>query len=574
MPPPTNTTAATATVLTMPYSTVQDVIGATPPNYEVWYTYVPVSADIVMSFWANGNAATGYLPQTDVYTGTASSLTALGITTTKPITITVDVTTHYFFRVRQSSGTPSAALLAISTGRAQNLSSGSGAIGINDDVPDYPLAIYTGTDGTVTQYRPNFPAGETAEMLPSGISLWHDRSDDSVLRLYDATLTLIASPSYPHVRNPPITSNRSNTFYIAEPGHWTGVVPVVSTFSTAGVLGPTTWTLPLGSASILAMAPAHDGSILYYLSSSSGTAIKRWSLTTNTAMSDLVAAVAPYTNMVADLLVLNDGSIIAAYVKNTSTFANEIRRYNAAGALLNSIPYTYPYGGHGIFLHHLTQAIDDPTAFWVWIYQADTATGAVNGLSTFEKRRASDGALLATFDAPQYHAGEYLGTPGTSPTRFGHSDCCPFVTLPPLPPYAPPDTPPEPPEPPGPEDLPPYVAPSYDLDARYIRRLRRAPHLDTEHVRIFYKKFELDLERGVGLATGGDPIVMLRLSRDGGHTWSEPVLMGAGRMGEYTKRAIARRLGHARDTVFEVTVSDPVAWSLVGAWLDLEPGTS
>jgi hypothetical protein len=48
--------------------------------------------------------------------------------------------------------------------------------------------------------------------------------------------------------------------------------------------------------------------------------------------------------------------------------------------------------------------------------------------------------------------------------------------------------------------------------------------------------------------------------------------MSAGAMGAYTQRAVARRLGHARDVVFEVTVSDPVAWSLVQAWLDLEPG--
>jgi hypothetical protein len=120
------------------------------------------------------------------------------------------------------------------------------------------------------------------------------------------------------------------------------------------------------------------------------------------------------------------------------------------------------------------------------------------------------------------------------------------------------------------------ASPSYHLDERHIRRLRRAPHLAQEHVRIVYRKFELDLERGVGLATGqgSDPEIMVRLSRDGGHTWSEPVRMGAGALGAYTTRAVARRLGQARDAVFEVTVSDPVAWSLVGAWLDLEPGTS
>ena len=49
--------------------------------------------------------------------------------------------------------------------------------------------------------------------------------------------------------------------------------------------------------------------------------------------------------------------------------------------------------------------------------------------------------------------------------------------------------------------------------------------------------------------------------------------MPVGTIGAYTQRVLARRLGHARDMVFEVTVTDPIAWSLVGAWLDLEPGT-
>lgn len=117
---------------------------------------------------------------------------------------------------------------------------------------------------------------------------------------------------------------------------------------------------------------------------------------------------------------------------------------------------------------------------------------------------------------------------------------------------------------------------AYQQVPRAIRRLRRAPHVSTEDRRLYVRAFELDLERGLGLATGqgSDPLVLLRVSRDGGETWSEPVAMGAGRMGAFTARAIARRLGHGRDLVFEVTVSDPVAWSLVQAWLELEPGSA
>jgi len=114
------------------------------------------------------------------------------------------------------------------------------------------------------------------------------------------------------------------------------------------------------------------------------------------------------------------------------------------------------------------------------------------------------------------------------------------------------------------------------LEARYIRRLRRAPHVNNENLRVFYRRFELDLERGQALASGqgSEPYVLLRLSRDGGQTWGEELRMAAGKLGEYQARVMARRLGHARDCVFEITVSDPVAWSIVGAYLDLEPGTT
>jgi hypothetical protein len=123
---------------------------------------------------------------------------------------------------------------------------------------------------------------------------------------------------------------------------------------------------------------------------------------------------------------------------------------------------------------------------------------------------------------------------------------------------------------------PPFEPPDTVTQAHPIRRLRRAPHVAQEDTRVFYRAFELDLERGIGLATGqgSDPLVMLRLSRDGGHTWGEPLLLEAGRMGDYTRRLLARRLGHGRDVVFEITVSDPVAWSIVGAWLELDAGTS
>ena len=80
----------------------------------------------------------------------------------------------------------------------------------------------------------------------------------------------------------------------------------------------------------------------------------------------------------------------------------------------------------------------------------------------------------------------------------------------------------------------------------------------------------IDMEMGVGLPVGqgSNPLAMLRTSKDGGHTWSNQLFAPFGPQGIYQRRAIWRRLGRARDWLFEVSVSDPVNTVFVGAFLD------
>ena len=69
---------------------------------------------------------------------------------------------------------------------------------------------------------------------------------------------------------------------------------------------------------------------------------------------------------------------------------------------------------------------------------------------------------------------------------------------------------------------------------------------------------------------GADPQVMLRWSDDGGHTWSNEHWVSIGRMGQYGRRAIWRRLGMTmklRDRVYEVSGTDPVKISIINAEL-------
>jgi hypothetical protein len=107
-----------------------------------------------------------------------------------------------------------------------------------------------------------------------------------------------------------------------------------------------------------------------------------------------------------------------------------------------------------------------------------------------------------------------------------------------------------------------------------IRRLRRAPHITTDLQRQYFEEFQIQFQPGVGLTTGqGDnPQAMLRWSNDGGSTWSNEHWVGIGKQGNYTNRAIWRRLGWARDRIFEVAVSDPVKAVIVSANLKASAG--
>lgn len=117
----------------------------------------------------------------------------------------------------------------------------------------------------------------------------------------------------------------------------------------------------------------------------------------------------------------------------------------------------------------------------------------------------------------------------------------------------------------------------YELDLDYykdgtglIRRERIGTPITAERKRLFFKNFELDMQRGVGLQNGQgqEPLLMLNWSDDGGETWSDEVTTTAGRAGKYKTRVDWNRLGSARSRVFKVAVSDPVKWIITGAFVE------
>jgi hypothetical protein len=125
---------------------------------------------------------------------------------------------------------------------------------------------------------------------------------------------------------------------------------------------------------------------------------------------------------------------------------------------------------------------------------------------------------------------------------------------------------------------------SFDLDdfsdngsiQKWLRSWRALPTGKNNLKRTAHHSLQLDCETGVGLnlGQGSDPEVMLRWSDDGGHTWSNEHWVSIGKIGEYYRRAIWRRLGMTlklRDRVYEVSGTDPVKIAIMGAELMVSP---
>jgi hypothetical protein len=111
---------------------------------------------------------------------------------------------------------------------------------------------------------------------------------------------------------------------------------------------------------------------------------------------------------------------------------------------------------------------------------------------------------------------------------------------------------------------------NYFTDDQYpLVALRRSPHVwdKNDRNRVVNSRLQLDFFPGVGLADGTAPQAMLRWSNDGGQTWGNEHWTSIGVQGETKNRAIWRRLGSARDRVYEVRVSDAVRRDIVGASL-------
>ena len=110
---------------------------------------------------------------------------------------------------------------------------------------------------------------------------------------------------------------------------------------------------------------------------------------------------------------------------------------------------------------------------------------------------------------------------------------------------------------------------NYTDNGQPIRRIRSFPHLVDGLKRIVYNRFVADMETGTYPSATVSPTVSLRWSDTRGATWKQPITRSLGQEGQPQKVVQFRRLGMARDRVFELSWSAATATALNGAAIDL-----
>jgi hypothetical protein len=120
----------------------------------------------------------------------------------------------------------------------------------------------------------------------------------------------------------------------------------------------------------------------------------------------------------------------------------------------------------------------------------------------------------------------------------------------------------------------------YELDQDTVNengeaqiKRRTTPIYHNERHPLSFNRLDLSFEEAVATSGVADPQVSLEISKDGGRTWSSQRFRSLGQLGQYEKKAIWRRNGVARTSIFRITVTDDVEVTFVGKWADVGVGS-
>lgn len=440
--PPANTAFATALDLgaTLPINNTQSDINDAGVNFTVFYKFTCPANLTMVWVWATSDQASGYTPKSVPYDQTQTEI--LNESTTippvvlgnNPIQFPVTPGQVHYIQVVKNADTAGPEHVDLQIRAVPNESTiPLRAIIINGDTtggPQQACGVFSSsTNYEVVKFVQGVAVGEGGCITKTGKILFDNRVlSDRKIKLYDANLVELGNDSilaFADIRRNQIT----DWFWV--------LVKEGGTFAKLYKVDPN--TLPLtktlvatindGTGNQQGIATNNAETIAYFAHNIFGPDIKRWDLTLDVAMSDLVAA--PNANMLClDILALEDDSVIVGWSFDDgtpATYANP-RRYSAAGALLNDygnyVSYENDFG-----IIRLAYDPDSPISFWIKLREMDGGNNPT-GNAVFKRIRVSDGAVLQTVNHMEYNERNYVGPAAASYSgEAGIWNSCPLVVM-------------------------------------------------------------------------------------------------------------------------------------------------
>jgi len=441
--PPTNTTPATAFDLAgeLPFNDTIDLRALANPQ-KVWFKFT-LNGEFGFSIWASPDNAgvAHYKPRYKYYFGLPADpavgilqnssggasefFTETSVGVPKIGTIYISLENNYVGVAYIPT-----IITTVKIAKIPNTALPQNSILISNDISNFPATIISPT-GIPSQLRSFQPNGESGAILNSGVSLWGQGYPDfSKLFLYDANLVKVTEITWPY-RNTlrdPISSNLTDTFYVAAQRK-------ITVISSAGVFGPTVWTVP-GSGYIYFVSPSLVNNDIIYVKTNTG--IGKFHKSTeilDAAFLPIEIGVGPLYSMDGyyghEFLVMLDDSIVTLY---SPTYLNPDKRgkivhYGPTGSVIKEIMADFEDVNR---IHHgrsTTRAISD--TIWLWSYDE-------NFNSQFIEFNLTSGARLHEFTLGTTSSGSDISWDGTPISLFGVPESCPLIITPmPLSAYGP-----------------------------------------------------------------------------------------------------------------------------------------
>lgn len=188
--------------------------------------------------------------------------------------------------------------------------------------------------------------------------------------------------------------------------------------------------------------------------------------------------------------------------------------------------YTYQQDGHAFYV------LNFPSGNTTWVYDASTASWHKRARLEFDIFKRHRGEFQANF------AGKIVITDFENVNLYEYSL----------------------------DDFTDNGAPQ-----KWVRSWRALPPGGNNLTRTAHHSLQIDCETGT-VTDSSSPSMVLRWSDDGGRTWSNEHWRSMGKIGEYARRVIWRRLGMTtklRDRVYEISGTDPVRIYIMGAELSV-----